>query len=790
MSGSSTDTRRARADAPVGAGAAQERGSARAPAFPTVALALVLAVAGWTPVAAAVLLVDRPTPLPPPLSPQNQDAETLAYLLAYFVVLPAALLGGGALATAIARRRGAASLSVLTGGLAASLFALVPAVKLAGALGAGDGVGALLAVTSAWWAVAAVLLYRATRLRPWPLLAWLAPWATRAWALAAAAAFVAVAALTNLSAIRPLGLAVGVLAAAAVVAIADRVPARLPRPWLVALELAIVALLVLAVPDLVVFRPEQAPGNVAVSLETSIIRFHQNFLLGPADEVLGGGAMLVDTASQYGVGSIYLLAAWFKLAPIGYGTLALLDGLLTAAWFAAGYAVLRMAGVSRTLASCALGLGVVALIFNLTYPVGGLPQYGPLRFGMPMALILALLAAQRWPRLARPARAAALAVTGLSAVFSLEALAYTTAVYAAVIGVQAWLRPGPGRLRWLARQAAAVVLAWVAAHVAFALATLAATGRLPDWWQYLVYLHAFLFGPIGSLTYDVPHWTPGLAVGAGYLASAMALAELARRRHPLVALDAPVATALTGLTAYGIVLLSYWDNRSQEHILVHVALPALLLGTLWLSLLWRARTAPRAARLGGLAFGAAVAALVLAAAWPSIGARFPRSALAHAAPGGESLHGALQRLWHPPALDPAALVGQRVLAQYMPGERRSLVMTAPDLSIEILLRSDRESRLLLGDPQETSFVAQERLPDLRRQLARLRPGERMLMDRYAQAALRAFVRDPSVDPLRAQGLGIAPIQAWTLNEIRRRFALRPVAREQGFTVVQLAPRAP
>ena len=70
-------------------------------------------------------------------------------------------------------------------------------------------------------------------------------------------------------------------------------------------------MLVALVPDLVIFRPEQAAGDVAIALETGIIQFHHDFLLGPANEVLDGRAMLVGTASQYGVSSIYLLAAWF-----------------------------------------------------------------------------------------------------------------------------------------------------------------------------------------------------------------------------------------------------------------------------------------------------------------------------------------------------------------------------------------------------------------------------------------------------------------------------------------------
>src|SRR4029453_10973224 len=105
-------------------------------------------------------------------------------------------------------------------------------------------------------------------------------------------------------------------------------------------------------------------------------------------QLLHGGAMLVDTASQYGVGVIYFLAGWFQLVPIGYGTLGVLGGILFACVYAAGYSVLRMAGVGRLLAATALAVAVVVLIYNLVFPVGALPaQHGPLRFGLPMLVV-------------------------------------------------------------------------------------------------------------------------------------------------------------------------------------------------------------------------------------------------------------------------------------------------------------------------------------------------------------------------------------------------------------------
>ena len=56
----------------------------------------------------------------------------------------------------------------------------------------------------------------------------------------------------------------------------------------------------------------------------------------------------------------------------------------------------------------------------------------------------------------------------------------------------------------------------------------------------------------------------------------------------------------------------------------------------------------------------------------------------------------------------------------MPGEDASLLMVAPDLGTEILLRSGRVDRLLLGDPWETSFVAGDELPALRARRRRAR----------------------------------------------------------------------
>jgi hypothetical protein len=771
---------------------ASPRPAQRAPFGATVALAVTLAVAGFGVVMPLLLTAIEPVSLGAAFPAQNQTAETLAYLLAYGLLLPLALVAARRVADALAAGPNGAALPALAAGSAGTLAAAVIGLRAAGRYELADGVIPVLAAAAAWWLCAAAVVARALRPRPWPALLALAPHAVPLWAGAAATGFVALLCFAQLGSISLPVLAAGGLAGAAVAAAHGRVHARrLPRPWGIAADVALLAGLMALVPDLVIFRPEQAPGDLATGVETGIVQFHHDFLLGPAREVLDGRPMLVGTASQYGVTSIYLLAGWFQLAPIGYGTLGLLAGVLTALWFGAGYSVLRLAGTARPLAAAALGIGIVALAYNLTYPVGALPQSGPLRFGLPMLVVLGAVVGARRPACAGLARAAGLAAVGLSSVWSLEAFAYSAATWVALEAWEAWLRPEPDRLRAFGRRALGAAAACAIAHAVFAGTTLGASGELPDWGEYLVYLREFLFGEIGDLTYDVARWTPALPVGAGYLASVAALAELARRRGPVLERERPALVALTGLTAYGIVLLGYYVDRSLDHILMHVALPAVLVAALWLSVLLRAGPGvARGARASGLAAAAAAAALIVAVAWSSVADRLPRTPLAHAAPGGRSLGGALDRLWHPPPLDPRSPAGERLVARHMPGTGPVLVMTAPDVGTEILLRSGRADALALGYAWEASFVAHDELPRLRGAVDDIPPGTRMLMDAPARAALATLRSDPSFDPLERAIGALAPLQVWALDRLRDRYELRGLAgAEAGFTVVELRPRA-
>ena len=378
----------------------------------------------------------------------------------------------------------------------------------------------------------------------------------------------------------------------------------------------------------------------------------------------------------------------------------------------------------------------------------------------------------------------------VSSVWALEALALTAATFAAIAGFRAWLRPAGDRVRWLLRQAAIALAACVSAQLLFAAATLAFTGELPDWGQYLAFLDAFLFGNLGNLTYDFVRWSPALAVGAGYLASAAALVLLVMRRRELVARERTTLVAIAGTTAYGIFQFSYFVDRSAPHVLPYVCLPLLLAGTLWLALLLRVGPGlPAALVRGALAFSAALAVLLVAGAWDSAGANGPHRARSCGA-GRNGPVDAVDRLVHFPALTPAALEGERMLDRFLPGERLSVVLAQPNVANETLMRSGRANQLPLADAWEDSFVAEERAPALRDAVAALRPGRRDRAGRGMALMLAALgpTRISTRCDLRSPARRAAPSRWSRWMRSTERFRLQVIHRSRGGWVVMKLER--
>jgi hypothetical protein len=761
-----------------------------APLGPTLTLTLTLAAACFLVAMAAVLSVLHPPAgvLSTIYIRQNQSAKTGLYVGAFVALLPLAVVAVPRLADRISSGANASALGPLVAALAASLALVIVLVRVLPF--SGRGLHSVLIGVGAWLVVAAAVIARAAGRRPWGPLQWLAragPVLAATAALAVFGLLLCVTALGGLS-----GLALGLGAAAALLIIWAWGRVSLPRAGRLpggAVDVVVVVLLLLAVTNVVIYHASSAIPNGI--LPPGVVQFQQDWMLGPANQLLrGGGALLVgDPSSQYGVGLVYFLAAWFHVAPISYATFGLLDGLLTSLVYIGGYLMLRLAGCGRLLSAGALALGVAVFVYHLSYPVGSLPEQGPLRFGLPMAVIVAMLAAAARPRLATAGRVAAIVVVGISSIWAVEALAYTTFTYLALIVVEAVL--GRRRGRWILAQVGWAVLACLAAHLILALVTLAATGYLPDWSQYLIYVNGLLLGGReGAVTYGFSNWSPGVALGAGCLASAAALVLLLIRTPARARAHPRLVLALAGATAYAIASYSYTDNRSNTYLLPYVALPLLLAAVLWLRLILVDREIPLAWRRGALAAGLSVGVLLLAAAWSTIGGNFSQSALARAYPSG-GLSSALHRLWHPPPIDPRSSTVARLLDRYFPGRRALVVLPdAPDMAIEALTRSGKAISLYLGDPAMDMWNPSLWIPRISRQLASLPAGTPVLVDRIGLGMAARLRGRPDDWALSHPVVGGSPELEWILHRLDQRYRLIPIHREPGqFIVARLRPRS-
>lgn len=766
--------------------------SAGARLGPEIGLSVSLSIGSLLVVAPLLWRLLPVTALPEPFPDHHQDAETLIFVVAFGVLVPLGVFCSARISDRIAAGPNAGALSAVVGLLTAGLALVVVFVKVSDQLPWGGGPEVLAAAAGIWWVVAAVTLRRAASSRPWEGSAVIARRAALVWTITGLLVVPVVLSFTHLESISIPVLLVGGALVAVVLALQEQVRVPTPSGWLgVAIDLVLVVLLLLAVPSLVV----SVSGDPAVPFDQAIIQFHQNFFLGPANQILAGDAMLVDVLSQYGVGSIYFLAGAFTVIPISNGTLGLIEGGLSALMFIGAFATLRIAGVSRLLAVSAMAVGVVVLVYGLQYPVGALLQHGAIRFGLPVGVVVGAVAESRWPRAAVPARGLQLLTVAVASVWALEAFAYTMLTVLAVAGFCVATQPVGERRRELIRWVVQIAAACLLAHLVLVAGTLAVAGELPDWGWYLNTLRAFLFDQLGDWTYDFSRFSPGFAVGALYMASAAALSLIVVRRPDLVPRQRTVLVAITGMTAWGVALLSYIVNRGADHIIPYVCLPAVALGALWVALLARPDLdVSRVGRRASLALALSLSALLVAVAWSSVETRYSQSALAHVVPGGTSLGDGLERLWNPPALRPEAPVGEQLLNQFMPGEGRSIVLTSADLSVEILMRAERGNEVPLGDPWEDSFVPDHHLVPLGEFVDRLESGDRALIDGPGREAFDAYRAQPSLDPLVDSGAqsivptDLAGLQEWVLREIGKRFDLRTLVRtEEGLEVVELVP---
>ncbi len=721
------------------------------------------------------------------------------YALTLFVLLPAALVAGPRVADTIGRAGGPAAISVVAARAAAGLLLTLLLAKVAPLLGLSSS-AVLLPLTGVWGAALTVAVRRAR----WADTLGREHIGRKAgywWMLAAALACLSMLAFLSPELLRLPALGVSLAIAAGLTAVHVRLRhSRRLRRMALLLDAAVVALVVLVVTDVSSYLGYVGPAARANAADVGGLpahalwgyRIHLGTWLGPVNDILRGRALLVDTYSQYGVGSLYTLAAFFQIAPLGYGALALLSGFLTALQYVLVYIVMRLARCPRTLAVPAIAAAVVGLT-----PLVGLsasvPSTGALRYGLAWLVVALAVLWTRWPGAARHLRVAAYALVALASVWSLETFVYVGATFTAVAIIEAALAPGQ-RLRQFGRVMLAAAGCCVAAHVTLAVCTRAFAGSWPDWSTYLAFLRAFA-GFSGRFWYQpVQPWSPSLPVFVLYLVSAISLAGLVARKHKVVLERRPLLVGIAATSGLGIASFAYVVGSSG---LVYVALPAVVTGALWIALIGdRQLRAPRVPRLVAVTAGFWVAGMLVVSGWPDNTGKWRPTALAHAIPDGRSsLADAVPRLWRSPPSDARAKEAKQLLDRHLPPGEPALVIVEPELTVETLVRSGRANVLPLSHPEQEGLVPDHAYPRVLAAIDRLRPGTLMLTQ---PAQFDAPVKGTGIQPFNSPGFPrytggkLIRLQRLALDRIRTRFILEEIERRpSGLAVIRLAaPRRP
>lgn len=447
---------------------------------------------------------------------------------------------------------------------------------------------------------------------------------------------------------------------------------------------------VLIIAALVVFQ---------LALPDIITALNGNYFLGPATDIRHGHPMLVDTYSQYGVGMFDALAGVFSILPLGYGVLTLVLSTLTASLWAGIYGVLRMGARSQLIAILALAVGVPFYVFGSVGLFTDYPSTGVLRFGLPWLVIMLSVASGRHgaDRYRSLLNAAVFAVVAIAAAWSGEAGVYCLGTAAAIACMDAASMAGPlaQRARTSALSVLRLVGAYVAGLVLFTVITRLAAGQWPDWGPYVDFIRLYTTGGLGAES--ISFWSPGLAIGGVYAASAAVLLGILSARPALVREQLPSFLSAAGLTALGALVFTYFLGRSDPNNLIHISPPLVALVFVWLGIA-KASVDLRWAAAVAIASVTFVSAILIAAERPNIETRFGYTALGMLVKHPDEVRARVGILEDNPVVSPEAVAIAQFVASLHLGPRSITVLANPAYATEALFRLGRANAVGTSNP--------------------------------------------------------------------------------------------
>ncbi len=349
----------------------------------------------------------------------------------------------------------------------------------------------------------------------------------------------------------------------------------------------IIDLIVVIVIVLLVFDPRFFFNDFA--------RHHQNFFLGPANDVLHGKDVLINSYSQYGLFMPYVLAFIFRfhIVPMTYQGFTLFVSALYGLYYLLIYYMLRKIIHSQWLAILSIA---VILYFNYLAVWWGfmpiVPAQGPFRYIWPY-IILAAEVMKNQPQLSKRREKfldiVELTTTGLAAIWSVEVFIYTllTLVACQLYRNLALDIPLRAKLKPFLRQVGYALLASLIFGILFLALLIIRSHQIPEFSElvnYLRFLTTYSYTTfleekvIPTPEYIQRFWIIGPGTFFGSLIGCI-FNLFARNNY----FEKKAITPIAGLTVFAVLQFSYFFVFPGDLHFALVCPPVIILAGFWLS---------------------------------------------------------------------------------------------------------------------------------------------------------------------------------------------------------------
>jgi len=454
-------------------------------------------------------------------------------------------------------------------------------------------------------------------------------------------------------------------------------------------------------------------------------RHHQNFFLGPVNDILNGKDVLIDSYSQYGLFMPYFLALFFRsqILPMTYPGFTLLVSGTYIIYYSLIYFILRKIQPFQWLAiitTAAIIFFNYLAVWWVFMPI--IPAQGPFRYAWPYLILAANLLGDTQPACTKRKKIVdviELIIIGIAAIWSVEVFVYTLMTYIACQFYRYYSQKQPSKYKidhFFSRVGLAVLVS-IVCWLIFLMVILVRSKQIPQFNElinYLRFLTAYTYGSFAeeqtykAADYIQRYWIIGLAVLFGSMQGCIFYLFSGRSDQVKRKLS-----SIAGLTIFGVLQFSYFFVYSFTGHFALVCVPIILLAAFWFSELVQNKFRPHIKTSVAFGYVLLVGFFTMQYSFYVSESRMSHTQLVYTIQYFTSL--VKHEIWpeklskrfliyHP--WNDKTLEAEKLVNQYFRGQKRIAIFISPDDEVETLMRAGKTHIYPISNPYLVQVVPQ------------------------------------------------------------------------------------